>query len=93
MKTRVYIGLCGALLMLLAGCGGGGSGFDPDADPAQDDVEVIFGAERDSDPADLQDADALGAEIDWLFGDENAETVDLEASDSTVDVLDRARNG
>ena len=97
MNNLCKKGVAGLLLVLLAGCGNGGSGSDAEIglapEPAQNNVEQIFAADRNGEPTILPNADRISVDLDRLFGDENADPLSLENAGNPADVLDRARRG
>ncbi len=93
MSNKCVIVLTSALLAMLAGCGGNDAGFGPAPDPSANGVEAVFATDRNGDPAELSNLEALGISIDAIFGGENAEPVQVNPGDTIGDVLNRAKNG
>ncbi len=91
MRNQHVIILAGAALLILAGCGSSSSSPSPSPDP--NSVSTVFSADPNGDAVDTLDAATLGADIDSIFGGENAEPVAVNPGDTIGDVLDRAKNG
>lgn len=88
--SKSNMGMLGTVfLLVLVGCGGNGTGSNPDAT----EVDTIFSADSEGDSPNILDAEALGASIDRLFGDEDTESLDLTPTDTTADVFSRVKNG
>ena len=92
MRYQHVIILASVTVFMLAGCGRSNSGSSPPPPASLSSAERIFLADPDGDPKDILDAVMLGADIDNIFGDENAEPVLVEPGDTIGDVLDRAKN-
>ncbi len=90
MKHQHLVILAAATLTVLAGCGDSSTAFDPPI--GANSVNAVFFADPDGDAVEITDAAALGADIDGIFGGENAEPVPVNPGDTIGDVLDRAKS-
>ena len=71
MSNKRVIILSSVLLFMLAGCGSDDPGSDVVLhSDVSDEVEEIFEADLDDDPVGISNAEALGTEIDRIFGGE-----------------------
>ena len=90
MRYQHVIILASATLFVLAGCGNNNSSSNPPAEP--NSAEKIFSADPNGNATEILDAATLGADIDGIFGGENAEPVTIDPGDTIGDVLDRAKS-
>ena len=88
MKYQYVVILASATVFMLGGCGS--SSPSSSAEPSS--VDKVFSADPNGNAASISDAAALGADIDGLFGGENAEPVPVNPGDTIGDVLDRAKS-
>ena len=88
MKYQYVVILASATVFMLGGCGS--SSPRPSAEPSS--VDKVFSADPNGNAASISDAAALGADIDGIFGGENAEPVPVNPGDTIGDVLDRAKS-
>ncbi len=88
MKYQYVVILASATVFMLGGCGS--SSPSSSAEPGS--VDKVFSADPNGNAASTSDAAALGADIDGLFGGENAEPVPVNPGDTIGDVLDRAKS-
>ena len=88
MKYQYVVILASATVFMLGGCGS--SSPRSSAEPSS--VDKVFSADPNGNSVEITDAVALGADIDGLFGGENAEPVPVNPGDSIDDVLDRAKS-
>ncbi len=90
MRNQHLVCLAAAMLFVLAGCGDSSTAFDPPI--GANSVNAVFFADPDGNAVEITDAAALGADIDSIFGGENAEPVPVNPDDTIGDVLDRAKS-
>ncbi|MCZ6722991.1 MAG: hypothetical protein O6938_03630 [Gammaproteobacteria bacterium] len=90
MRYQTVVVLASATLFLLGGCGS--SSTSPESPPDPSSGEKLFSADPDGDASSISDADMLSADIDAIFGGENAEPVSVKPGDTIDDVLNRAKS-
>ncbi len=88
MKYQYVVILASATVFMLGGCGS--SSPSSSVEPSSGDK--IFSADPNGNAVSISDAVALGADIDSIFGGENAEPVQVNPGDTIGDVLDRAKS-
>ena len=91
MRYLQLVVLASAAVLMLSACGHSNSGSNPS--PNLNSAEKVFAADPNGEASDIVDAATLAADLDGLFGDENAEPVAVNPGDTIDDVLDRAKNG
>ncbi len=92
MRYQHVIILASVSIFVLAGCGSSHSDSNSSPSPDLNSAEKIFLADPNGDPVDILDVVVLGADIDSIFGDENAEPIVVDPGDTIGDVLDRAKS-
>ena len=88
MKYQYVVILASATVFMLGGCGS--SSHSSPAEPSSGDK--VFSADPNGNAVSILDAAELGADIDAIFGGENAEPVPVNPGDTIGDVLDRAKS-
>ena len=89
MKYQYLVILASATVFMLGGCG---SSSIPSTSAEPSSADKVFSTDPNGNAASISDAAALGADIDGIFGGENAEPVPVNPGDTIGDVLDRAKS-
>ena len=90
MKYQYVVILASATVFMLGGCGSSSPSPSSSAEPSSGDK--VFSADPNGNAVSISDAAALGADINGIFGGENAEPVPVNPDDTIGDVLDRAKS-
>ncbi len=89
MKYQYVVILASATVFMLGGCG---SSNTPSSSAELSSGDKVFSADPNGNAVGISDAVALGADIDSIFGGENAEPIQVNPGDTIGDVLDRAKS-
>ena len=95
MKYQYVVILASATVFMLGGCGSSSipsSSTEPSSPAEPSSGDKVFSADPNGNAVSILDAAELGADINGIFGGENAEPVPVNPGDTIGDVLDRAKS-